>query len=93
MSERPGVAIATPQGELVAFRIDVEADSLEALLETLAELPFEINPRIFHHLPGRSDTAVDFPGYDSWTAAIRKGLARNGFQASALRHRPMLAVV
>jgi hypothetical protein len=90
MSERSPVAIASREGELISLRIGVEADSLEALLESLAELPFDINPQIFHHLPGRQDTAVEFPGYDSWITAIRRALTNSGFPAGSLQVRPIL---
>jgi len=90
MSDRSGVSIATRQGELLSLRIGVEADLLEDLLETLAALPFDINPQIFHHLPERRDTAIEFPGYDSWVPAVRKALARNGFPAASLEVRPMI---
>ena len=90
MSERSGASIATRQGELISIRIGVEANFLEDLLETLAELPFDINPQILHHLPGRYDTAIEFPGYDPWMGKIRKALAQSGFPATSLQARPMI---
>ena len=49
------------EGELVLIRICVEARHLEDLLEALAEVPFPLNPQIYH----QPETVVEFPAYSS----------------------------
>ncbi|MFN7923135.1 MAG: hypothetical protein U0Q16_23740 [Bryobacteraceae bacterium] len=80
MSVRTGV---TPKGALVYLRILVEARDLEECLETLAELPYPLNPQIFHRWEGTSKTAIEVPAYEGWLSEIREALLRSGFPAPA----------
>lgn len=73
----------TPKGALISLRILVEARDLEECLETLAELPYPLNPQIYHHWEGTSKTAVEVPAYEGWLAEIREALFRSGFPAPA----------
>ncbi|MGH9674531.1 MAG: hypothetical protein ACRD44_15230 [Bryobacteraceae bacterium] len=83
--------LASPEGELKAVRITVDARMLEDLLEALAELSFPINPQIHHQLPAREDavsarpvTMVEFPAYESRLEEVRAALDRAGFPAATL---------
>lgn len=81
--------LATNEGELVLIRVSVEPRLLEDLLETLAELPFPINPQIYHEVRTTQKTSVEFPAYGSWTGSIRSALATAGLAAQLSVH-PML---
>jgi len=80
--------LSSLEGELVSIRVTVEARLLERLLESLAELPYPINPQIVHHVG--TVEAVQFPAYATWVGEIRKALASDGFPATALEIRGML---
>jgi hypothetical protein len=67
---------STHKGALLSLRITVEARQLEDLLETLAELPYPLNPQIHHHWDHGARTAVEFPAYQSWLGDIRRALGR-----------------
>jgi len=54
------------------------------LLETLAELPFPVNPEI-----QQQTASVEFPCYDSWLDGVRHQLAAAGFRPGALEVRPL----
>ena len=81
--------LTTPEGELISIRVSVEPHLLENLLETLAELPFPINPQIYHGVGHDHVTSAEFPAYASWTAAIRAALATAGLPTHLWVH-PML---
>ena len=69
------------EGELVLIRICVEARLLEDLLEALAEVPFPLNPQIYHH----PETVVEFPAYSARVSEIVDVIAKGGFNAGQMR--------
>lgn len=71
------------EGDLVLLRITVGARQLEELLETIASLPFPINPEIQHGDAGTS--FVEFPAYSSRVEEVRRALVGRGFAAGVLR--------
>ncbi len=77
--------LSTGQGELVNLRIAVEPRLLEDLLDTLAQLPFPVNPQI-HHQP----TSVEFPAYESALSDVRRQLDRAGFPRRSVEVQPMI---
>ena len=77
------------EGELVFVRVRIEPKLLEALLETLAEAPFPINPEIFHGWP----TVVEFPAYRSRLAEFREILQRHGFATHSVEVSRMLDAI
>ncbi|MBK5293566.1 MAG: hypothetical protein JJE04_18055 [Acidobacteriia bacterium] len=79
------------EGELVSLRIAVEPRLLEDLLETLAELPFPVNPRIQHQVGANPSTVVEFPAYREKLDLVRASLGRGGFPAASLHVDRMLA--
>lgn len=96
----PGV-LSTPEGELVSATICVQPHLLEALLETLADVQFPINPQIYHnasvsrlHADGREEvepaTLVEFPAYSERLDEVRLVLQERGFDPGALWARNML---
>jgi hypothetical protein len=68
-------------GRLLTVRVKVEANLLEELLEALAELPYPINPQIFHE---RHWSTVEFPCYEGWLSAVRTGLTRAQLSANVV---------
>lgn len=80
--------LSSPFGDLISLRIAVDPKALEDLLETLAELPFPVNPQI-HQQP----VAVEFPAYQSWLGEVRGALRRAGFGPEGIEVRPMLLEV
>ncbi len=91
MSAWPAVAtLSGSEGELILIRVAVEPRLLEDLLETLAELPFPINPQINHQLNHGQGTTVEFPAYESWTQPIGRALTRAHLGVK-LSLRPMIA--
>lgn len=91
MSAWPVTAtLSGSEGELVLIRLTVEPRLLETLLETLADLPFHINPQINHQVAHGQGTTVEFPAYESWTPQIDQAIARAHVRAK-LRVRPMIA--
>ena len=77
------------EGELISVRIAVHPRGLEDLLDCLAGLPFPVNPEIRHGVP----TTVEFPAWESALARVEDALRGAGFQADAIRVRPMLAAL
>lgn len=91
MSTWPAAAtLSGSEGELILVRLTVEPRLLEDLLETLAELPFHINPQINHQIAHGQGTTVEFPAYESWTTRIGHALALAHLGAR-LAVRPMIA--
>jgi hypothetical protein len=96
-----GPELATSEGPLVSVSIEVDARHLERLLEALAQLPFPINPEIYHdatvvyrYAGGREETRdttlVEFPAYSSWLAEVRRALESRGFDPSSAQVTGML---
>ncbi|MEX2262593.1 MAG: hypothetical protein WD696_11615 [Bryobacteraceae bacterium] len=84
------------RGELVSVSLAAEPRDLEDVLEILAELPFPVNPRLFHkaawaspgmdgHEENRLATIVEFPAYAAHLPEIRRKLAAGGFPDERLR--------
>ena len=82
----PVRALSSAQGDLVSVSIPVEPRRLEALLESLAETSFPINPQIYHE----AVTLVEFPAYEGQLDQVRATLSAHGFDAAALRYTAML---
>jgi len=89
------------EGELVSVSIAVEPRLLEQLLESLAELPFPVNPQIYHDAcvarvfpDGRRETEpaalVEFPAYAARLAGIRGALEARGFDPGSVWAKNML---
>ena len=77
------------EGELVLIRIRVEARLLEDLLEALAEVPFPLNPQIYHH----PETVVEFPAYSSRVSEIVTVITRQGFDAGQMQVANLLQAI
>ncbi|MGQ9632941.1 MAG: hypothetical protein ACUVXB_01710 [Bryobacteraceae bacterium] len=88
-------------GELILISIAVEPRSLESLLEALAELPFPVNPEIYHNADvtrvypdGRQEcelaVLVDFPAWEYNLEAVRQALRARGFAPESLSARNLL---
>ena len=75
------------EGELVSVSIAVDPRLLEDLLETLAELPFPVNPQIHHLEPA---TVVEFPAYAGRLSEIRSLLERRGLGRASVWAKNML---
>jgi hypothetical protein len=78
------------EGQLVCISIDVDARSLESLLECLARVDFPINPQIYHeaemvyvfadgHEEKEPRTLVEFPAYEGRVEEVRRALDEYGF--------------
>jgi hypothetical protein len=102
MSVWPKLEPASPslsgsEGALVSVSIAVEPRRLESLLEALAELPFPINPEIYHDAAivtgqGKMEdiTLVEFPAYAGRLEEVRVALYAHGFDPSSLQATNML---
>ena len=77
------------EGELVSVSVEVDARSLESLLEVLSQLTFPINPEI-HHGPM---TTVEFPAYEKRLDEVRRALTATGFDGRKVHAVSMLAKV
>jgi len=89
------------EGELIAISIAVEPRRLEQLLDALAELPYPINPQIYHDgwverissdgvSAGEPATIVEFPAYTAWLEPVRRQLAGCGFDPDSVWAHDML---
>ena len=79
-------SLSSAQGDLVSVSIPVEPRRLEALLESLAETSFPINPQIYHE----AVTLVEFPAYEGQLDQVRATLSAHGFDAVSVRYTAML---
>ena len=77
------------EGELVLIRIRVEARLLEDLLEALAEVPFPLNPQIYHY----PETVVEFPAYSSRVTEIVTAITKRGFDAGQMQVANLLEAI
>jgi hypothetical protein len=100
----PVYSLAGSEGELVSARITIEPRLLEALLEALAQVPFPINPQIYHHATvvyvysdgsrrAEPTTMVEFPAYTTRLEEVRKALSQHGFDKSCLHVVPMMEYI
>ncbi len=89
------------EGELIAISIAVEPRRLEQLLDALAELPYPINPEIYHDgwvertsadgiSTGEPATIVEFPAYAAWLEHVRRQLGVRGFDPDSVWAHDML---
>jgi len=96
-----GPSLSGSQGDLVSVSICVKPRDLESLLESLALVPFPINPEIYHDAAmvyrygdGRESeedaTLVEFPAYASRLEEVRDALEARGFDRSSLHVTSML---
>lgn len=80
--------LTSPQeGELVLVRVHVESRNLEDALESLAALPFPVNPELAH---AGLDSTIEFPAYHGQLPAVREAL--DGFNVD-LRTVSMFAAI
>lgn len=95
-------ALSTEEGDLLLVSIAVEPRRLEYLLETLAQLPFPVNPQIYHdasvlyqYPDGREEsetaTLVEFPAYDVHLTEVRGALLASGFDPGCVHAINMLS--
>lgn len=77
------------EGELVSVSVEVDARSLESLLEALSQVTFPINPQIYHG----PITTVEFPAYESRLDEVRRALAVQGFDLGRVHAVSMLEKV
>lgn len=75
------------QGELVLVRVHVASRNLEDALESLAALPFPVNPELAHT---GLDSTIEFPAYVGQLTAVRDAL--DGFNVD-LRTVSMLTAI
>jgi hypothetical protein len=98
----PAAALRGAEGELVSVSIAVDPDRLESLLDALAELPFPVNPQIYHEAAtvrvypdGRRDadptTIVEFPAYSGRLAAVLDTVVSRGFEPHSVWARNFLS--
>jgi hypothetical protein len=89
------------EGSLTCISVEVDSRRLESLLDTLAGLPFPINPQIYHdaavayRFADGSEritdrTLVEFPAYAQQTGDVRHALEGAGFGAFDLHVTRML---
>ncbi len=84
-------SLSGTEGELVSVRVSVEPRLLEELLETLAQVPFPINPQLHHQpLSNHGSTIVEFPAYSGRLEDVRRTLARAGFDPQTVEVKNML---
>jgi hypothetical protein len=67
------------EGDLVMVRIATEARQLEEVLEAVADLPFPVNPEIYHQGAG---STVEFPAYSNRVGDVRQALQAKGLTAT-----------
>lgn len=65
------VLTSREEGELLMVRIEVDSRHLEDVLESLASLPFPVNPDL-RHIGLRS--IVEFPAYEKWLEFVAAAL-------------------
>lgn len=79
------------EGPLVSVSVVVDPPRLEALLDTLANLDFPINPQIYHD--HGLDTVVQFPAYESRLPQVRRALESRGFAPGSVEATAMLEAI
>jgi hypothetical protein len=100
-SQTARASLTGADGELVTVSIAAAPRLLEALLEALSELPFPVNPEIYHHggvtrvyPDGRRETdpavIVDFPAYAGNLGAVRSALEARDFPPESAWARNIL---
>lgn len=79
-------SLSSSEGDLVSVSIPVEPRRLEALLESLAQTSFPINPQIYHE----AVTVVEFPAYGGQLDEVRATLSAHGFDPAGFEYTAML---
>ena len=82
------LSLTGTEGELMSVSLAVDPHILERLLEALQDLPFPVNPEIYHR-PGAA-TTVAFPAYTARLSEIERVLALRGFAPGSVRATGML---
>ena len=99
--EPASTALSGSEGALISVAIEVKPRDLESLLEALAQLPFPINPEIYHDAAVVSReasggerleeiTLVEFPAYAGRLEEVRGALEAYGFEPRSLHTTNML---
>ena len=100
-SESANSALCTSEGHLVSVSVRVDPNSLESLLEALAQVSFPINPQIYHDAAlvyryaddreeSESATLVEFPAYEARLGEVSAALERYGFEPGCIQVVSML---
>lgn len=84
------VPLGGPEGPLLLLAIPVEPRRLETLLDSLASLPFPVNPEIVHEAAPAGDakapcSLVTFPVYSDWIERTRGVVERAGIDPGTIR--------
>jgi hypothetical protein len=96
-----GPSLNSVEGVLISISITVDACDLEALLDSLAQLDYPINPQIYHRAAAvyryadgkeeaKATTIVEFPAYAGWLPGIRRIVESYGFSPTCVHSAPML---
>ena len=94
-------ALCGLEGGLICVSISVDPQHLESLLEALAQVPFPVNPQIYHdaavvyrfaddHEETEATTLVEFPAYESRLDEVRSAVAAFGFDPACMHLSGML---
>ena len=78
------------EGELVLLRLAVSPHLLEDVLESLAHIPFPVNPQIIH---AAGNVTVEFPAYENQVDCTRKLLEKGRWPAENLEIVKMLNAI
>jgi hypothetical protein len=84
------VVLRTEQGELVMARVKVDAGMLEDALDTLATLPFPVNPELRHK---GLDTEIEFPAYAGSLPEVDGAFRARGLYVGAVESTPMIEAI
>ena len=69
-------------GELLLVRLEVDSRQLEEVLESLAALPFPVNPDLRH---AGMKSIVEFPAYENRLATVNSALTPFELTAETFR--------
>ncbi|HEU0120691.1 MAG TPA: hypothetical protein VFQ91_09215 [Bryobacteraceae bacterium] len=81
------VLASREEGALLLVRLRIESRQLEDLLETLADLPFPVNPELCH---AGLVSVVEFPAFETRLALVREAVAPFDLPVET---RPMLEAI
>src|SRR5690349_9373254 len=96
-----GPLLSGSEGTLISVSINVDPRHLESLLEALAQVPFPINPQIYHdalivcryadgHEESETTTLVEFPAYAGKMEQVQHAVEAYGFDPAAILVTTML---
>ena len=91
----PNASLSTREGSLLSVSISADPRHLELLLEALAQVPFPINPQIYHEAafakvyPDGSEefestTLVEFPAYQERLREVQLAIEAYGFAPESM---------